>query len=89
VARPRPGGVAHRAIVAGNFRHVDEVLAGRVLHVDHVMEVYLGEPHDGERTAVGRMPAVPARHHLEGDDGLAEQAGEPPGPPGEDVAAGR
>jgi hypothetical protein len=50
---------------------------------------YLGEPRDGERTAVGRMLAVPARHHLEGDAGLARQAGEPPGPSDEDVAAGR
>jgi hypothetical protein len=35
------------------------------------------------------MPAVPARHHLEGDAGLAGQAGEPLDPLDEDVAAGR
>lgn len=51
------------------------------------MEVCPGEPHDGERTAVGRMPAVPERHHLEGEAGLAEQADEPPDPLNEDVAA--
>jgi hypothetical protein len=53
------------------------------------MEVCLGEPDDGERTAVGRMPAVPVRHHLESDVGLAGQAGEPLDPLDEDVAASR
>jgi hypothetical protein len=74
--------------VAGIFRHAGEVLAGQVLHVDHVMAVCLGEPHDGQRAAVGRMPAAPERHHREGDVGLAEQAGEPLDPLDEDVAAG-
>jgi hypothetical protein len=74
--------------VAGIFWHAGEVLAGRALHVDHVMEVCLGEPHDGERAAVGLMPAVPEWHHLEGDVGLAEQVDEPLDPLDEDVAAG-
>jgi hypothetical protein len=75
-------------VVAGIFRHAGEVLAGQVVHAGRVMEVWLGEAHDGERTAVGGMPAVPERRHLEGEVGLAGQAGEPPGPLEVDVAAG-
>jgi hypothetical protein len=75
--------------VAGNFRQAGEVLAGRVLHVDHVMEVYLGD-----RMMVNVPPSAacpPYRHGItwEGDDGLAEQVGKPLDPPGGDVAAGR
>ena len=43
---------------------------------------------EAQSRAAGRMPAVPERHHPEGDGGLAEQAGEPLDPDG-DVAAGR
>ena len=78
----------HRAVVAGIFRHVDEVLAGRVLHVDHVMEVY-----PGNRMMVTVPPSAacpPYRHGITWRVvGLAGQAGEPPGPLDEDVAAGR
>ena len=86
---PRPARRSARSAVRSSLGLIaaGNVLAGQVLHVDHVMEVV-----SGNRMMVNVPPLAACPLYRNGITwrvvGLADQVDEPPGPLDEDVAAG-